>query len=952
MILRRVQVEGWGCFVNPVEVGTFDERLNVLFGPNGTGKSTLLEVMTRGLMDTYSVGGAEAQSLRPWGRALTPKVTVEFAHAGLEFRLRKRFLDRPAALLEVHENGGWTRLAENEAADRHVRELLRAAACSAGLSSAKHWGIIQVLWAPQETVALPPLSGDVLADVHAALGVQISSLAGLELERRVVSLYHELYTTTGRLRSGVGEPLVVRLRRLKNEAEETLEPVRQQLRGLEAGRHRITALRERHQELRSEADRLTGELKKAQLELASHGALVAEKVGREHRMRAAEAEYSRVHQQLEALRECTESIAQAEEDLTAIEAELPEASERVAAGVRSHEAAAADLNKALTNQGRAWDAATEAALACRLVEVQDVLTNIRGRLQGAELAMLEIKRCRTAIAALHAPSREQLAEIRAAVKARDDARVRLESSLISLQLEPVVNASVRIISGDQTGEQAVPAGTSARITGSPAVEIEVAGFGRVRATGPAVSTSEYRRRFERATTQVHNLAGPFGTEDLGVLESVWAEGAALEHSLQATQGQLDAYRMDKSFTELQAERDEAQAKLEQIWRQEPSWVTEPPNVGALDEVALKLRQQSEPELRAAQQAAKLAQEALNEAMLNKAALVAREGRRRGEIQNFDRRLRSLRADGKSDALRHQELKQAALEWDAQKAAVEKLGQDLDAYRADPAAKVSALEVQADLAARERDEARDELRDEEARVRQVSCGAAYSALVAGEEKLEAILAKLRDEEVRTEAVSLLYKTVQACRAEAIASIPERVAETATSILERVAGIPIGAVCLSDQLSATGVSPVSLGAPVPLPDLSGGENEQLSFAVRLALAKELGRSERQLLVLDDSLTTTDSARFERILEILEESANELQILILTCHPERYTLLPGAKFHDLVRAAQQSTYTPAPALSTLTPLDITECACAVSHGTDRTSQQARRDPSARNAKQVCEN
>ena len=69
MILRRIQVEGFKCFANPVEVGPFDERLNILFGPNGKGKSTLLAGMTRGLMDTYNLGGAEAQRQQAGGQA-------------------------------------------------------------------------------------------------------------------------------------------------------------------------------------------------------------------------------------------------------------------------------------------------------------------------------------------------------------------------------------------------------------------------------------------------------------------------------------------------------------------------------------------------------------------------------------------------------------------------------------------------------------------------------------------------------------------------------------------------------------------------------------------------------------------------------------------------------------------------------------------------------------------
>ena len=52
----------------------------------------------------------------------------------------------------------------------------------------------------------------------------------------------------------------------------------------------------------------------------------------------------------------------------------------------------------------------------------------------------------------------------------------------------------------------------------------------------------------------------------------------------------------------------------------------------------------------------------------------------------------------------------------------------------------------------------------------------------------------------------------------------------------------------------------------------------------------------MVLDDVLTFTDAARMGRVLDVLEESAQRLQILIITCHPARYRGLQAAQFIDL--------------------------------------------------------
>jgi len=54
--------------------------------------------------------------------------------------------------------------------------------------------------------------------------------------------------------------------------------------------------------------------------------------------------------------------------------------------------------------------------------------------------------------------------------------------------------------------------------------------------------------------------------------------------------------------------------------------------------------------------------------------------------------------------------------------------------------------------------------------------------------------------------------------------------------------------------------------------------------LDVAQELATDEPQV-ILDDVLVNTDQVRQERILDVLSIQATHLQILILTCHPDRY-------------------------------------------------------------------
>jgi len=174
MILRSIQVQNWRCFIDPVTVGPFSEQLNVLHAPNATGKTTLFEALRRALLDGHRVTGREVESIRPWGRALAPTVTVEFAHDGISYRVTKRFLDNPLAILEREENGRFVPLAEGGAADEQARGILSRNPPGRGLARPENWGLAQILWAPQGDLSYARLSGDLLADIRTSLGAQVT----------------------------------------------------------------------------------------------------------------------------------------------------------------------------------------------------------------------------------------------------------------------------------------------------------------------------------------------------------------------------------------------------------------------------------------------------------------------------------------------------------------------------------------------------------------------------------------------------------------------------------------------------------------------------------------------------------------------------------------------------------------------------------------------------------
>jgi uncharacterized protein YhaN len=212
------------------------------------------------------------------------------------------------------------------------------------------------------------------------------------------------------------------------------------------------------------------------------------------------------------------------------------------------------------------------------------------------------------------------------------------------------------------------------------------------------------------------------------------------------------------------------------------------------------------------------------------------------------------------------------------------------------AAVSKLEKQREASTEIATRALEDEKMEEGKLQHLLAQGPYSVLALVEEEAVNLKQEIAGEELRVNAINLIHKTVAQCRTEALAAVAGPVEAAATRILQRIAGERLGRLQLGESFKPAQVRPEISESAVSLENVSGGEEEQIYLATRLALAEVLAKEERQLVVLDDVLAATDAGRLARVMTILEEAAQRLQVLILTCHPERYRGLVGAHFVDL--------------------------------------------------------
>ncbi len=168
---------------------------------------------------------------------------------------------------------------------------------------------------------------------------------------------------------------------------------------------------------------------------------------------------------------------------------------------------------------------------------------------------------------------------------------------------------------------------------------------------------------------------------------------------------------------------------------------------------------------------------------------------------------------------------------------------------------------------------------------------YQRLAEVEEKL-----KLRQQEIQTErlkqsAIRRLKGLIDIAREEFQRELGGPIREWVSIRAREVLGEQISEVRFDKDLRIHQVKDRVSKTKVDIQMLSRGARDQLGLLVRLGMAVQISKEERHLVVLDDVLVHADSSRRRKLLQLLKETAKQVQILICTCHQEHYAGLGEA-------------------------------------------------------------
>ncbi|MFO8089102.1 MAG: hypothetical protein R6U13_04640, partial [Desulfatiglandaceae bacterium] len=709
-------------------------------------------------------------------------------------------------------------------------------------------------------------------------------------------IYDRYYTRQGRVKSGRGAPPIVTLNESFNQAKQRRGEAFEMLQRCEEISRKVEELGARHRQLSLDADELTQSVKNTRAHADQYRSLKTDYKSRKNDMEKTEAQHRQLKQHLDLIRATEKEFKEKKEEITRLEAEMPLKQKEV----RTREKEAAEAKKRLDTVRKGDDIAAKAELdadaARQYLEISQRRKELDRRIRKIEAADKDLRKQKKERSEWVAPDRKTLNRIRKAIQAREEARLLIDSAMISLEIIPETDGILDVLSGESSGQMPITAGKAELVKGTPEIIAELKGVARLRASGPVVDIEGHRQTLRDKEMEIGEQTRLFGTQDLVLLEERTETAEQLDRRIGDTVKELEALLGEDTFDGLKQDLVHLDAQLVGIEKEHHGWKDSAPDSEALKRKADDVKKEHAQKVSAEETAWDNAQKALSSAREQEQILSSRVDDVRKALRRLEAQLSDLTSNGKTTKEHEAEFNRLLLAYDAGKAAVKDLEDKLGCFEDDPEMVLEKLEKSLTAVQELVQNTRDEERRAMGTLETLTAQGPYSILAEAEEEVARLEEEIERENLRMDAVKLLYDTVKQCKSEAVASVAKPVEENATRLLQRIAGRRIGQIAIGENFGPSGVRPELVESHVELFNLSGGEQEQLYLATRLALAEVLARNERQMVVLDDVLTATDTGRLARVMTILEESAEHLQILILTCHPERYRALSEAEFFDL--------------------------------------------------------
>ncbi len=839
-------------------------RLLVIEGPNEAGKSSIVEAI-RLLFDfTAESNAEEVRRVRPLGRDADPEVELEFSIGGRRCRYRKVFSRRGVTELEV--SGSSEAMYSGREAHDQARRLLEEGVDQALFES------LRVLQG--ESLAAPgglSKSQRLLAALDAAAG---PDPAGEGLFERAKDEFGRYYTEKQEKPKSTGE-LALAL----NEREEAQRQVAQlegEVRALEARAERVRQLEPEIAKLREGVRELETRQRElgAQLE-ARREAEHAEELARKD-LEAAEAQLRQLGEEVQRRAERGREAERLARQLEALEGEVAARREELAAleaDARAKRAAADEARKRL-------DAARE-----RAGTLNEDLNYAQELLQAAQMeqrlrAIDEAEERREAAQAFLAGCRvtpELLDKIEKKAQEARETEARLRAVVVQVEVEGPAGAAV-VVDGE---ERALERGLlKVEVTEERRIDLP-GGFAVV--VRPSQSQGLLEGRLRERREELERLLAEAGAANAEEARELEQRRLAARQEVEQAERTIRQQLMDLPNREdLEGRLTRTRGRIA-AYRATHAGRTLPATI----EEARRAKEAGDTEVEDARRAADAAERAAQQAeeALRRADAAAREVETR--VERSRGLLERLRSDAEQA---EQERPSAQLDEElaAARGAVSLAQKQLEDARrqldtiGDPRPELERVASEVETGKRRLRDAEREIDEARGALKHAGEGPLQARLDEARSRLEAAQELAERVERKAAAARLLFRTLEKHREAAQRTYGPLLAERMAELGRRVFGEDF-AVELDAELAPQRRR--LNGTWLDVKDLSVGAREQLAVLHRAACAAAAARDGVPFF-LDDALGWSDEQRLEEIAKVLAGLARDVQVVVLTCQPGRFT------------------------------------------------------------------
>jgi exonuclease SbcC len=885
MLIESLSLEGIGPFRDRLDVGPLGAGLNILAQPNEWGKSTVVKALGRALFDRYRSEAEEIKQLRPAGSSLSPRIELVFVASGDRYRLVKGFLDRKGCELYRWSEGAWDRTDDSDRADQRLRGLLGAPVLDGRIAKPETWGFLRYLWARQDAPPAWPdwtgACGDTTRSRLAAVSIDPIARTLAEALRERSDL---LFTSTGKVKTGSA---------LAKATEESAS-IEKELAEIAHKRAALEDLQQTFARLEAELPVLQRELetKRADAGKLREDADAAEKL--QTTIRHYELEFARAQETLLQLKKDEASlhgVGESQKLAVGDRQRIERSREATFTSIPQLETAVAEAQKS-ANEARERRIAAEARLhrhraLIQLLQLREEHARLARQSDRAAAAQQQLRQLEEARGRVPAISTGRLKKLRELDRDLRDVRVRLEMIGLRVSVAPHAGVTLSYSADGEARKAEVVAGEREVIHAAQLISLDLIGWGRIDIASGATEVTALTANLSKHESELQTGLAELGIASFADAEAAFDQGRTLDQQIKAAVEQLRAHLGEwSSLGDLEVALSRAEAAIgQQVALLCPDETESSVGLASLrsDEQALivELAQLAASE-QGAHQIIDDVRRKLEEAMRQReeytSQLAALEARERG-LADQSVMIEARYPQGIAAALTD-----AQCEWVKAEARLVEARRQMPpnaeklAERSGRAVRALA-ETQAHV-----ERVRTELQRVEVQLSERGGDGLYSRQAELEERLEWVRAEAERHRKDGIAARLLCGLIQRRQAKATRQVLGPLENRITDVFASLTGNRTRRVWFDETLQIRGIGP-NENELVRFEDLSRGAREQLLLALRAAIALELSADEPQCVILDDVLVNTDAVRQENVLDYLQELAQRVQVLVLTCHAERY-------------------------------------------------------------------